>query len=189
MTEGWFRTNLYMSAGDYDHELKVEIFSVGQERLGQKYILLDRQVTSFTATRENDRSHEFKSDREVTLFNYEVSGEPRGETYAAHLITITDPRGEIIGVATGSDWLYENLDNLRELKPGNYMNKKCERVFPTQPFFALASFQILQELIHCKLDFYSGSLERQVTVVFESCRFFPSIFIPDATVLSFPSSL
>lgn len=122
-----------ISAGYYNHEVKVEIFAVGQERLGQTYILLDRQVTSFTPTRENDRSHEFRSGREVTLQNYEVDSEPRGETYATHLIIVTDSCGEVIGVSTGSDWLFENLDNLKKLRPGNYMNKKCERVFPTQP--------------------------------------------------------
>ena len=120
------------SAGSYNHALKVELFAIGQERLGQKYILLDRQTTSFVPTKDNQRSHEFRSEREVVLENYEVDAEPRGETYSTYLITVTDERGEIIAFS-GADWLYENLDSLKTLYPGCYMDKQCNRLFPTQP--------------------------------------------------------
>jgi hypothetical protein len=121
------------SSGDYNHELLVEFFAIGQERLGQKYILLDHQQTRFTPTKDNERSHEFVSDREVRLENFLIELEPRGEDYSGYLVTVTDERGEIIAVDASSDRFYKNLDKLRELHPGNYMDKNCNRVFPTRP--------------------------------------------------------
>jgi hypothetical protein len=121
------------SSGDYNHQLFVDYYVVGQERLGQKYILLDRQSTSFVPARENGRTHEALSEREVVLENFAIDGEPRGETYATYLITVTDERGEVIAVSAPSSWLLDNLERLQKLGPGNYMNKKCERVFPTRP--------------------------------------------------------
>ncbi|MDF7802006.1 hypothetical protein P4C99_21195 [Pontiellaceae bacterium B1224] len=121
------------SAGDYNHELKVEFFAIGQERLGQKYILLDRRQTSFTPTKDNNRTHEFISDREVVLENFMVENEPRGETYSGYLVVVTDERGEVIAVEASTDRLIKNLENLKKLKPGNYMDKQCIRVYPTQP--------------------------------------------------------
>ncbi|QBG46460.1 hypothetical protein EGM51_03265 [Verrucomicrobia bacterium S94] len=122
-----------VGTGDYPYRVNAEMFVIGQERLGTKYILLDRQETSFIPTRENKKSYSFKSGREVVLQNYEVEGEPRGEKYAGYLVVLTDERGREIGYSTSDEWLYENLDNLKRQKPGNYINKQCERVFPTRP--------------------------------------------------------
>ncbi len=121
------------SSGNYNYELFSECFVIGQERLGNKYILLDRQETSFRLTRENERMHEFMSAQEVILTDYIIALEPRGEKYATYLITVTDERGEVIAVSTPSKWLQEHLGNLKQLKSGNYMNKLCERVYPTRP--------------------------------------------------------
>lgn len=120
-------------SGSYNHELKVELFAIGQERLGDRYILFDRQTTRFIPTVENGRSHEFLSERTVVMDNYEVDAEPRGERYAGYLVTITDKRGEVIAVDTSNQWLLDHIDNLKKQKPGNYMDKACTRVFPTRP--------------------------------------------------------
>ncbi|MDZ8120520.1 hypothetical protein [Pontiella agarivorans] len=120
-------------SGDYPYRVNAEMFVIGQERLGTKYIVLDRQKTSFVPTRENGKSHSFKSSQEVVLQNYEVENEPRGEKYAGYLVILTDERGREIGYSTSNEWLYKNLGNLKRQKPGNYINKQCERVFPTRP--------------------------------------------------------
>ncbi|MEI6891782.1 MAG: hypothetical protein V5783_06380 [Pontiella sp.] len=119
--------------GNYNYELFAECFVIGRERLGNKHILLDRQKTSFRLTLENGRMHEFMSAQEVILTDYLVAREPRGEKYSTYLITVTDERGEVIAVSTPSKWLEEHLVNLKQLKSGNYMNKLCERVYPTRP--------------------------------------------------------
>ncbi|RKZ06544.1 hypothetical protein DRQ32_11005, partial [bacterium] len=41
------------SAGEYNHELKIEFFAVGEEVDGDNYILFDRQESSFTPCKEN----------------------------------------------------------------------------------------------------------------------------------------
>jgi hypothetical protein len=117
----------------YNHKLDVEFFAIGEERIGHKFILLDRKKFSFMPTKENGREMEYRSPREVVLENYVFDRQQFGETYATHLVTVTDEMGEIVAVSAPSEWLYENLSNLRQLQPGNYMNKKCERVFPTRP--------------------------------------------------------
>ena len=120
-------------SGSYNHELQVELFAVGKERLGDRYILFDRQKTAFTPTVENGRSHEFVSERTVVLDNYEVDAEPRGEKYDGYLVTIADKRGEVIAMDSSSEWLVDHIENLMKQKPGNYMDKTCNRVFPTRP--------------------------------------------------------
>jgi len=120
------------SAGAYNHELQAEMFVVGQQnsRLTGQYFLLDRQQTSFAPTRENQRTHEFKSGRKVVL----TGGIRQGCDYKGYLVTITDERGETITVETSHQWLADNLKNLKELKVGNYFSKEgCKRTFPTRP--------------------------------------------------------
>lgn len=121
------------SRGDYSHELHVEMFVVGLERLGDKYILLDRQNTSFFLTRENNKEFEFRSEHKVVLRNFYVDEVVRGEKYYGYLVIVRDVRGEIIAVDTSHDWLFENLDNLNERYANNFMDETCARVFPTRP--------------------------------------------------------
>jgi len=125
------------SAGEYNHELRVEFFAIGTERHGNNYILLDRQETTFTSTRENQRSLEF-SGKPVLLVDsnfYRGSGytERRGEKYSSYLVTVTDERGKIIDYATPNIWLFENLENLKKLPVGKRMDKTCTRTYPTPP--------------------------------------------------------
>lgn len=122
------------STGSYHHELFLELFVIGRERLGNKYILLDHQnVTFYLNKQDRGRKFEFWSDRQVVLRNYNVGNSVRGETYYGYLVVVKDLRGEKIAVASSHHWLLDRLDNLRERSAGNYMNKSCERVFPTRP--------------------------------------------------------
>lgn len=121
------------SRGDYNHELYVELFVIGIERYGDKYMLLDRQNASFFLTRKNKKTFEFRSEHQVVLQNFYVQKEVRGEKYYGYLAIVRDVRGEIIAVDTSHDWLFENIENLNERYVNNFMDETCVRVFPTRP--------------------------------------------------------
>ncbi|MEN8254652.1 MAG: hypothetical protein ABFR33_04200 [Verrucomicrobiota bacterium] len=121
-----------ISAGLYNHELHVEFFAIGAENFGDHYILLDRQESRFMPTKENERTHEF-SGKTVRLTTYELYGDFKGMKYAGYLVVVTDKRGKIITHATSNKWLFENLENLRRLSVGRYMDETCTRVFPSRP--------------------------------------------------------
>jgi hypothetical protein len=126
-----------ISTKNYDQELQVEVFAIGAEVDGDKYILLDRQKHRFTPTRENQRSGKF-SGESVVLTDYQVGNDTwgrqhRGQKYASYLVVITDSRGEIIAQETPKKWLFEHLENLREIPVGRYFDKTCTRVGPTRP--------------------------------------------------------
>jgi len=60
-------------------------------------------------------------------------GTPFGEEYSGFLIIVTDARGEMISVKSSNNWLVENLENLKKLSVGNFMDKTCTRTFPSRP--------------------------------------------------------
>jgi len=125
------------STGDYNHPLHVEFFAIGKEVEGNRYTLIGRQESSFTPTRENGKSHEF-SGKPTKLDNYWVNfkagqSQHRGQKPSGYLITVTDRRGKIIQHQESNPWLYENMENLRNLPIGAYMDKNCIRAFPTPP--------------------------------------------------------
>jgi len=120
------------SSGLYSHELQIEFFAVGAELGGNNYILLDRQESTFIPTKENNQSHRFKG-KSVELMDFVLDSQRRGKKYSGFLITITDERGKIIDYRASNEWLFENLDNLKKLPVGRYMDKTCTRVHPTSP--------------------------------------------------------
>ena len=122
------------STGEYNHGLDVEIFVVGQQREGGKYLLLDRQKFSFNPAKE-DRRHEYHSPRKVELQDYpDYYGQwVHGDKYVGYVVTVTDERGEMIATAGPKKWLLENLVNLKKLRVGNYFDKSCTRTFPARP--------------------------------------------------------
>ena len=124
------------SPGAYNHELQVEIFVVGRQRSrpNARYILLDHQKTAFTPSAEEDRFYEFRSPREVVLENYTIKyyATDHGEKYSGYLVMVTDERGVMIAVESSAKWLLENLENLKKLSVGNYMDKTCTRTSPAR---------------------------------------------------------
>jgi hypothetical protein len=120
------------SIAAYNHELTVEFFAIGSEIHGDKYILLDRRKRSFIPDSQNKRSISF-SGATVEMPNFILEGIHRGVDYSGYLITVTDERGEIIEYKTTAKWLHENLDNLRQLPVGSFMDRTCKRVFPSGP--------------------------------------------------------
>ena len=123
--------------GSYNHKLTIEYFAIGRQRTNYRprYSLLDRQTVTFTPTKKNHRSLEFRSPHEVRVFNFITGDENRGRKYegGGYLITVTDERGKIVQYQASKQWLYDNLDNLKKLPLNAYMNDKCERVPPTGP--------------------------------------------------------
>ncbi|VGO14446.1 hypothetical protein PDESU_03008 [Pontiella desulfatans] len=122
------------SARPYPHELQVEYFAIGAERktYGDKFILLDRGSSSFTPSRANQLSHEFKG-KKVEVMEYLYDDDYRGRKYNGYLVTVTDKRGIIIAHSETSKWLFENLENLKKLPVGAYFDKTCTRTHPTRP--------------------------------------------------------
>jgi len=127
-----------ISSGDYNHQLHVECFAIGKEVEGNRFYLIDRQESSFMPTKKNGKSHEF-SGRTVRLENYWLvfsrskQEQHRGQKQHGYLITVTDERGKIIQHQESNPWLYENLENLKLLPVGAFMDKNCIRTFPTPP--------------------------------------------------------
>ena len=132
--QGYFGVQLKQtSAGEYSHELQVEMFVVGQQREGNKYLFLDRQ--QFTFNPAETRFVEFHSERKVELQDYPDYYQHmiHGDKYIGYLVTVTDKRGRIIEAESPKKWLLENLGNLKNLKVGNYFDKSCMRTFPDRP--------------------------------------------------------
>jgi hypothetical protein len=123
-----------ISAGDYGQELNVEYFAIGQQIIDQnKYILLDRGQSSFTPSKENERSHEFLSDTMVELWKFDKNGQNQGREYSGGLVVVTDKQGNVVAHNTSKKWLWTHLDNLRQLPVGAFLDKSCARVYPSGP--------------------------------------------------------
>lgn len=121
------------SAFEYGHELTVEFFAVGQRLLNSnEYCLLDRQTSTFIPSPENQRSHQFSGEKIETM-EYELDGIRRGIRYAGNVVIVTDERGEIIAHSSSAKWLMENLENLKKIPVGRFMDKTCNRIIPTGP--------------------------------------------------------
>jgi hypothetical protein len=121
------------SAGTYGYPLNIEYFAVGQQLLDpNKYILLDRQFSTFTPSRENKLSHEFQGEP-IEMVEFNLREEFRGRKYAENLVLVTDELGEIVAYSSSAKWLYEYREKLKQLPVGSYMDDQCNRVYPTGP--------------------------------------------------------
>jgi hypothetical protein len=121
------------SNGVYDYPLDLEVIVIGQERLGQKYIVLDKFEVKFRLNKENNKKFEYKNNRTVVLRNYVSRDEPRGEDYSGFVAIVKDMRGEVIATFSSPKFLLAHIDNLRQRGIGNYINKDGIRTFPTRP--------------------------------------------------------
>jgi len=121
------------SAGEYNHELTVEYFAIGKELLGDKYVLLDRQSSTFVPTKENGKSLSFRGEPVEMIEYYNWDDQPRGVRPDGNIVIITDKRGRIIQYSSSKAWLWEHLDQLKKLPVGAYMDKTCTRAYPTSP--------------------------------------------------------
>ncbi|VGO12514.1 hypothetical protein PDESU_01067 [Pontiella desulfatans] len=122
------------TAREYSRKLEVEYYAFGEEVEGDHWIYLDRRSESFTPTRENRRSFEFKGEA-VRIQSQAIrdSAPMRGSRYGGYVITLKDERGAIIAHETSHDFLYENLSRIRKLPFNAYFNKQGDRMVPSRP--------------------------------------------------------
>ncbi len=121
------------SAGEYNHELTVEYFAIGKEMIGNKYVLLDRQSSTFVPTKENGWSHSFKGEPVEMIEYVNFDDEVRGVRPDGNMVVVTDERGKVIQHSASKSWLWTHIDNLKKLPVGAYMDKTCTRAYPTSP--------------------------------------------------------
>lgn len=122
-----------VSSGDYPYELSVELFVVGQQNFDDnKFVLLDRQWSSFTPTKENKRSHSFYGEP-VQIVNYELFEQTFGNDYYGYIIKLLDPNGRVVQVSASTDWLKDKLKNIERLEKNWFFDETGQRVFPTGP--------------------------------------------------------
>ena len=117
---------------EFNQEIFVEFFAIAKELIGDNYILVDRQKSSFIPTKDNNFSHDF-SGPSIEFMEYVYDGDRRGKEYAGNLVVLYDKFGRVIDFQTSNKWLYENLENLKKIPVGRYFNKSCQRVIPTSP--------------------------------------------------------
>jgi hypothetical protein len=125
-----------MDTTRYTYPLTVEYFAIGGQVEGDDYILWQRARRTFTPSRENNYMLEFGSDKPLRRFVYSMSAKSarmRGEKYDGYLVTVTDQRGKIIAHRTSNEFLFENLDRLKNLPVTRHFDKECMRVAPPRP--------------------------------------------------------
>lgn len=118
-------------ARPYNHELELEYFALAQEHSGNAYVLMDHGSSSFTPSEDNERSHAFRSDREIEFRTYVHQDVTRGIKFAESLVLLKDKRGKVVEYKASSPWLWEHLAALRQLPIGAYLNDECQRIHPT----------------------------------------------------------
>ena len=96
--------------------------------------MIERNSSSFIPTEENGNTHSVKGETiRLEQFAMSSSYSMRGTSYGGYLILVYDERGEIIEYKTSSERLYENLEKLKKIPVGKWMDKNCERVGPPRP--------------------------------------------------------
>jgi hypothetical protein len=109
----------------------VEIFIIGEENAGDKNLLFYYQKEGFNLKRSSS-TFELKCE-EVTVTEYVLNGQLRGDAFKGYMIIVTDSRGEVIASkATKDEWLVL-ADNLRKLPVGKTFDENGERCWPTRP--------------------------------------------------------
>lgn len=118
----------------YDFPLTIEYFAVGEEVDGDNYVLFDRNQSTFIPSTENGLEHQFQGGK-VDVMTWAMSADRpmHGTKYGGFLVTVSNPRGEIIEYKVSHDFLYENLENLKKVPVGRHFDKNCNRVAPPRP--------------------------------------------------------
>lgn len=128
-----FTAKVKSSSPKYNHALRVEYWVLGSEIGGNKYMLLDHETGSFVPSAQPKETYSF-SGKPVALYDWVLShiyNQRRGERYEGFLITVTDERGKIVAERSQPTWLFKNLDRLRQLEVGSFMDNTCTRQWPT----------------------------------------------------------
>jgi hypothetical protein len=116
----------------YNQELTAELFVIGKENNGDKNILYCYQKEPIHLTDGSKSYIEFKTTR-ITITEYVLYGQLRGEAYDGYMLLISDERGEIIASSATRDQWLDIADNLRKLPVGKTFDENGERCWPTRP--------------------------------------------------------
>lgn len=120
-----------LDAVAYSKPLQIEYYAIGRQRYDQsKYILLEHKKQEFRPSEQ--REMEFEGSI-VRLRRYVLNLQNRGHKYAHHLVVATDERGVVVAHAASADWLFEHYEKLKKLPAGAFLDKNCNRVYPTGP--------------------------------------------------------
>ncbi len=123
-----------VGTGSYEHELTAEYFVIGKQVFADRYILLSRETVPFRLTRENSRRFEYESKQVVPLRDFYIANVARrGKQYYGYIVLVTDELGQLVTHEESSKWLIDNVENLKKLKVGNYLDQKCLRRYPIRP--------------------------------------------------------
>ena len=116
----------------YTQELMAEIFVIGGENNGDKYILYNYTREKFYLT-DGSQSLVKIVTEPITITEYVLNGQLRGEAYEGCMLIVSDSRGEIIASnAKKEDWI-NIVENLRKLPVGKTFDENGERCWPTRP--------------------------------------------------------
>lgn len=128
-----FTPKIEFRTKNYNLPLKVDYWVIGSEISGSQFILQDKGSKTFVPTEFPEGRLTF-SGREVEMYDWvlgHIYNERRGERYEGFLITVTDERGQIIAKRSTPTWLFKNLDQLKTLQVGAFMDNTCTEVWPT----------------------------------------------------------
>jgi len=128
-----FSPKIDFSDTKYNHELKVDYWVIGSEIGGSAFILLDKGTDSFVPSEHPEGRYSF-SGKSLDLYDWVIEHiyqQRRGERYKGFLITVTDERGVMIAHRNSPTWLFKNLDKLKELELGSFLDDECNQVWPT----------------------------------------------------------
>ncbi len=121
---------------DYNHKLTVEVIVLTKQMYDpDKYhILIRSRSEPFVLSDTNKQEFEYFDEKTYEIIYYKLGGtDLRGEKPAERLILVRDERDEIIAYDTSKKWIYNNMDKLFALPTGAWIDKKCNRVYPTNP--------------------------------------------------------
>ena len=97
-------------------------------------MVLASEIVPFRLTRENERKFEYVSDRWTPLRDFYLGTyAQRGEKYHGYLILIRNELGHVVAHEESPDWLFDHIDNMMKLQPGNYFDNQCVRRPPIRP--------------------------------------------------------
>jgi len=133
-------------AGSYNQELRVEFFAFADELEGGNHVLLDRQESFFTPTKENGLSCQFYGEKSIPVREIDTGWSDgtifgrRGVKYGGKLVVISDKYGRIVDYSASNNWMIGALPRLRVLAVGKHCDKEGKRVFPPRQIIPIPAW-------------------------------------------------
>ncbi len=122
------------SAGPYNFDLAANLFVLGKEATGDKYVLIARDTKIFVPNKENEQKYQTPG-KTVHLFTDSISGKPHGVIYYGYLISITDKNDVLVQAKASNKWMLEHLDHILEAQDGWYLDHSLMRTYPSGIFW------------------------------------------------------